>query len=62
MHHNGKLLKIGDFGISEQLKYEGQQIETVEERGFPAYVAVELFKEKKYTSSADVWSMGCILF
>ena len=62
MHHNYKVLKIGDFGISEQLKYESELIETVQERGFPAYVAIELFKEKKYTSSADVWSMGCILF
>ena len=62
MHHNCKVLKIGDFGISAQLKYAGQQIETKLERGFPAYVAIELFKEKKYTSSADVWSMGCILF
>ena len=43
MHHNCKLLKIGDFGISEQLKYEGQQIETKLERGFPAYVAIELY-------------------
>ena len=62
MHHNYKVLKIGDFGISEQLKYESELIETVQVRGFPAYVAIELFKEKKYTSSADVWSMGCILF
>ena len=62
MHHNCKVLKIGGFGISEQLKYERELIEAVQERDFPAYVAIELFKGRKYTSSADVWSMGCILF
>ena len=30
--------------------------------GVPAYQAVELFKGGNYTTSVDVWSLGCILY
>ena len=62
MHHGGLTLKVGDFGISQQMQYESEQLRTVNERGFPAYVAIELYQKKPYTTSADVWSMGCILY
>ena len=62
MHHGGLTLKVGDFGISQQMKYESEQLRTVNERGFPPYVAIELYQKKPYTTSADVWSMGCILY
>ena len=62
MHHGGLTLKVGDFGISQQMQYESEQLRTVNERGFPAYVAIEIYQKKPYTISADVWSMGCILY
>ena len=40
-----------------------QTMHTTQAHGFPSYQAVELFKESKtYTSSVDIWAMGCILF
>ena len=40
-----------------------QTMHTTNAHGFPSYQAVELFKEsKKYTSSVDIWALGCILF
>ena len=62
MHHGGLTLKVGDFGISQQMQYESEQLQTIQERGFPAYVAIEIYQKKPYTTSADVWSMGCILY
>ena len=62
MHHGGLTLKVGDFGISQQMKYESEQLQTIQERGFPPYVAIEIYQKKPYTTSADVWSMGCILY
>ena len=62
MQHGGLTLKVGDFGISQQMKYESEQLRTVNERGFPPYVAIEIYQKKPYTTSADVWSMGCILY
>ena len=62
MHHGGFTLKVGDFGISQQMKYESEQLQTIQERGFPAYVAIEIYQKKPYTTSADIWSMGCILY
>ena len=62
MHHGGFTLKVGDFGISQQMKYKSEQLQTIQERGFPPYVAIEIYQKKPYTTSADVWSMGCILY
>lgn len=30
--------------------------------GTPHYMAPEIWKGKPYTYSADVWSMGCLLY
>ena len=62
MQHGGLTLKVGDFGISQQMQYESEQLQTIQERGFPPYVAIEIYQKKPYTTSADVWSMGCILY
>ena len=62
MCHNFKTIKVGDFGISKQLEHTAQELSTINADGYPAYVAIELYNDQKYTTSADIWSLGCILY
>ena len=62
MCHSFKTIKVGDFGISKQLQHTGQKLTTLDAIGYPAYVAIELYKDNKYTTSADIWALGCILY
>jgi len=50
---NGRL-RIGDFGISVQKTIASSL------KGTPGYFAPEILKGR-YTKSADMWSVGCIL-
>ena len=62
MCHNFKTITVGDFGISKQLEHTAQEVTTINALGYPAYVAIELYNDKKYTTSADIWALGCILY
>ena len=62
MCHNFKTIKVGDFGISKRLEHTTQELSTINAHGFPAYVAIELYNDNKFTTSADIWSLGCILY
>ena len=62
MCHNFKTIKVGDFGISKKLEHTAQELSTINPAGYPAYVAIELYNDQKYTTSADIWSLGCILY
>jgi len=53
-------LKLGDFGIAKVLTAGDALGETCV--GTPYYMAPELFKGEAYGGSADVWSLGCILY
>ena len=63
LHHGGKTVKVGDFGIAKIMEHTSQLMYTRTAIGVPAYQAVELFKRgAKYTTSVDIWALGCILY
>lgn len=51
--------KIVDFGLS---KIIGPQEKAQEPFGTVGYVAPEVLKQKPYSFSCDVWSIGCIMY
>lgn len=53
------MLKIADFGFARHLEIAGMA-ETL--CGSPLYMAPEILKFQKYDTSADLWSVGCIVF
>ena len=57
--HNGNL-KLGDFGFCKTLGKENDMASTM--LGSPIYMAPELLKGEIYTSKADIWSLGVVLF
>eukprot|EP00158_Paraphelidium_tribonemae_P003582 Partr_v1_DN26237_c1_g1_i7_m48028 putative NIMA-related kinase len=54
----GKVLKIGDFGISKVLSTKSKA-ETIV--GTPSYLSPELCEGKPYNKKSDVWAVGCVL-
>ena len=52
-------IKIGDFGISKQLK---SPIDYTESKGIGtlSYMAPEMIREHKYNHKVDIWALGCI--
>ncbi|CAD5111847.1 DgyrCDS1111 [Dimorphilus gyrociliatus] len=53
-------LKIADFGLAAQLRYEGEKLQTV--CGTPNYIAPEVLKRTGYSYEADIWAIGCIMY
>jgi len=53
------ILKIADFGLARYI--EPQSIAETH-CGSPLYMAPEILKLQKYTSKADLWSVGAILY
>mgnify|MGYP003571341013 CR=1 FL=1 len=54
-------IKIGDFGISKQLKGANEYAYTCNKGTFN-YMAPEMFGDSKYTNKVDIWALGCILY
>eukprot|EP00062_Callorhinchus_milii_P022187 gi/632979714/ref/XP_007906623.1/ PREDICTED: hormonally up-regulated neu tumor-associated kinase-like [Callorhinchus milii] len=54
-------IKIVDFGLSNTLKIDSQEMLTTQ-CGSPAYAAPELLAHKKYGPKVDVWSIGVSMF
>eukprot|EP00468_Gymnochlora_sp_CCMP2014_P007396 CAMPEP_0167759192 /NCGR_PEP_ID=MMETSP0110_2-20121227/10884_1 /TAXON_ID=629695 /ORGANISM="Gymnochlora sp., Strain CCMP2014" /LENGTH=608 /DNA_ID=CAMNT_0007645545 /DNA_START=831 /DNA_END=2654 /DNA_ORIENTATION=- len=52
--------KIGDFGISKVLLSDTEMASTV--IGTPYYLSPEICESKPYTTSSDIWALGCILY
>lgn len=59
LFHNGQL-KLADFGLCKGLKPEEHMTKTM--LGSPIYMAPEVLKAESYTSKADIWSLGVIIF
>jgi len=53
-------IKIADFGLAKNLSTLSKMASTW--CGTPITMAPEVIERKKYTFSADIWSLGCILY
>jgi serine/threonine-protein kinase ULK/ATG1 len=60
LFHN-QVLKLGDFGFCKSFK-EADNDMTATMLGSPIYMAPEVLKAETYTSKADMWSLGVVLF
>eukprot|EP00931_Biecheleriopsis_adriatica_P086364 TRINITY_DN61050_c0_g1_i2.p1 TRINITY_DN61050_c0_g1~~TRINITY_DN61050_c0_g1_i2.p1 ORF type:complete len:1015 (+),score=221.59 TRINITY_DN61050_c0_g1_i2:117-3161(+) len=54
-----QICKLGDFGISSDLKGSDATSGCV---GTPAYMAPELVWNQRYASAVDMWAVGIVLF
>ncbi|CAH1779270.1 unnamed protein product, partial [Owenia fusiformis] len=57
------VLKLTDFGISKLAEGKANSMQTYmmsTSLGTPCFMAPEIFKQEKYTSSVDVFSLGLI--
>jgi serine/threonine protein kinase len=52
-------VKLADFGISKQMEEMGLAATYI---GTPITMAPEVIKHENYSFSADIWSLGCILY
>ena len=57
--HNGSI-KLGDFGFCKTLGRANDMASTM--LGSPIYMAPEVLKGEIYTSKADIWSLGVVLY
>jgi serine/threonine protein kinase len=56
-NHN---IRVVDFGLSKAFSKDNPFLQTT--CGSPGYVSPEIIREEPYTSAADVWSAGILLF
>uniref|UniRef100_A0A1I8FXS9 non-specific serine/threonine protein kinase n=1 Tax=Macrostomum lignano TaxID=282301 RepID=A0A1I8FXS9_9PLAT len=57
---NGKVIKLGDFGVAKTLDFT-QQL-AVTGIGTANYLSPEIVKGEAYNNKTDIWSMGCVLY
>lgn len=57
--HNG-IVKLGDFGFCKTLLTHDDMTSTM--LGSPIYMAPEVLRGEIYTSKADIWSLGVVLY
>ncbi|EPY20964.1 fused, partial [Strigomonas culicis] len=53
-------VKLADFGFARSMSYNTMVLTSI--KGTPLYMAPELVQEQPYNHSADLWSLGCILY
>lgn len=53
-------IRLGDFGVARVLDYTVAKAQT--QVGTPYYIAPEILKGRAYTSKADIWSLGILLY
>ena len=54
------IVRLGDFNVSKVLKGGVQLMKT--KIGTPYYMAPEVWDDRPYTASADVWALGCTAY
>ena len=59
LFHDG-VVKLGDFGFCKNLENDNAMTSTM--LGSPIYMAPEVLKGEDYSTKADVWSLGVVLF
>jgi serine/threonine protein kinase len=57
---HGSSIRLIDFGLSRLFSDFDEEFQSA--CGSPAYVSPELIRQKRYTRSADIWSMGVVLY
>ncbi|XP_042724068.1 serine/threonine-protein kinase Nek5-like isoform X3 [Lagopus leucura] len=57
---NGKVAKLGDFGIARQLNDTTEFACTCV--GTPYYLSPEICENRPYNNKTDIWSLGCVLY
>ncbi|MCQ2817613.1 MAG: protein kinase [archaeon] len=57
LNKNG-VCKLGDLNVSKVLKMGMLYTQT----GTPYYASPEVWKDKPYDSSSDIWSIGCVIY
>ena len=55
-----RVLRLGDFGISKVLEKDESLART--NCGTPWYQSPQVWKNKPYSNTTDIWSLGCILY
>ncbi|XP_033099504.1 serine/threonine-protein kinase 36-like [Anneissia japonica] len=56
----GGAVKLCDFGFARAMSINTLVLTSI--KGTPLYMAPELVEEKPYDHTADLWSLGCILY
>lgn len=54
------VVKIGDFGIAKMMENTFDMAKTC--CGTPFYLSPEVCQDMPYSSKADIWALGCLLF
>ncbi|KAG6930229.1 serine/threonine kinase 36, partial [Chelydra serpentina] len=56
----GGVVKLCDFGFARAMSINTMVLTSI--KGTPLYMSPELVQEKPYDHTADLWSVGCILY
>ncbi|KAL2094970.1 hypothetical protein ACEWY4_009689 [Coilia grayii] len=56
----GGVVKLCDFGFARTMSVSTLVLTSI--KGTPLYMSPELVEEKPYDHTADLWSLGCILY
>lgn len=54
------VIKLCDFGFARHMSYKTEVLTSL--KGTPLYMAPEVVKEEPYNHTADLWSLGVILY
>lgn len=60
LNEAGMDAKLCDFGLARNMTRETHLLTSI--KGTPLYMAPEVMCEQPYDQSADLWSLGCILY
>lgn len=58
MTKNYQDLKLGDMNVSKILKNHFAKTQT----GTPYYASPEVWRDSKYDTKTDIWSLGCVMY